>query len=102
MGHLEKFEQNKAEMLKNVKEYTPSFVVRSVASQLSAELKRHYKYGTKTLSEKVEKMIEKGNLPGTQAVDLTSNDPAIHLFVRANAATGRPWRLSPLSKDEHG
>ncbi|KAF8920072.1 hypothetical protein BGZ58_004460 [Dissophora ornata] len=51
-------------MLKSVKEYTPSFVVRSVASQLSAEMKRHYKYGTKTLSKKVEKMIEKGQFAG--------------------------------------
>ncbi|KAF8945468.1 hypothetical protein BGZ47_002576 [Haplosporangium gracile] len=35
MGHLEKSEQKRAEMLKNIKEYTPNFVVRSVASQLS-------------------------------------------------------------------
>ena len=47
-------------------------------------------------------MIKKGQLPGEQVVDLTSNHPAIHLFVRANAAAGRLWRLSPLSTVEHG
>ena len=53
MRHLEKSQVAKTDTLKNIKEYTPSFVVRSVASQLSAELKRHYKHGAKKLSEKV-------------------------------------------------
>ncbi|KAF9342723.1 hypothetical protein BGX26_006978, partial [Mortierella sp. AD094] len=102
MGHLEKSQGAKADMLKNVKEYTPCFVVRSVASQLSAELKRHYKHGAKKLSEKVQTMIKKGQLATDQEVDLTSQEPAIQLFVRANATAGRPWRLSPLSSEEHG
>ena len=35
------------------KEYTPSFLVRSVASQLAAELKRQYKHGAKELAQQV-------------------------------------------------
>ncbi|KAG0273526.1 hypothetical protein BGZ95_010671 [Linnemannia exigua] len=102
MGHLEKSQGAKTDMLKNVKEYTPSFLVRSVASQLSAELKRHYKYGAKRLSEKVQTMIKKKKLKSDQEVHLTSQEPAIQLFVQANAITGRSWRLSPLSSEGHG
>ena len=46
--------EQSAEKVKNVKEYTPSYLVRSVASQLGAELKRHYRYGSIQLSEKVQ------------------------------------------------
>ncbi|KAI8348805.1 hypothetical protein B0O80DRAFT_462328 [Mortierella sp. GBAus27b] len=53
MGHLENYEGNRAEMSRNIKEFTPGFVVRSVASQLSVELKRHYRHGSEKLSEKV-------------------------------------------------
>ncbi|KAI8358797.1 hypothetical protein B0O80DRAFT_441461 [Mortierella sp. GBAus27b] len=53
MGHLENYEGNRAEMSRNIKEFTPNFVVRSVASQLSVELKRHYRHGSEKLSEKV-------------------------------------------------
>ncbi|KAF9947469.1 hypothetical protein BGZ72_010527, partial [Mortierella alpina] len=102
MGHLEKLEVAKADLLKNVKEYTPTLITRSVASQLSAELKRHYRHGAVKVSEKVQTMIKKGQLAHNQAVDLTAQEPAIQLFVRANATDGRPWRLSPLSSEEHG
>ncbi|KAG0199717.1 hypothetical protein BGX31_004230, partial [Mortierella sp. GBA43] len=102
MGHLENYEGNRAEMSRNIKEFTPGFVVRSVASQLSVELKRHYRHGSEKLSEKVQTMIKKGVLAEDRAIDLTSKKPAIQLFVDANAAAGRPWRLSPLSSEEHG
>ncbi|KAK5814307.1 hypothetical protein F5H01DRAFT_22909 [Linnemannia elongata] len=102
MGHLEKSQVAKADMIKSVKEYTPSFVARSVASQMSAELKRHYRHGTKMVSEKVQTMIKKKKLASDKAVDLTAKKPAIQLFVEANATVGRPWRLSPLSPEEDG
>ncbi|KAI7818911.1 hypothetical protein BC939DRAFT_461420 [Gamsiella multidivaricata] len=47
-------------------------------------------------------MIKKGQLESDREVDLTSQEPAIQVFVRANATTGRPWRLSSLSEEEHG
>ncbi|KAI7832402.1 hypothetical protein BC939DRAFT_435394, partial [Gamsiella multidivaricata] len=47
-------------------------------------------------------MIKKGQLESDRKVYLTSQEPAIQVFVRANATTGRPWRLSPLSSEEHG
>lgn len=47
-------------------------------------------------------MIKKGQLASDQEVDLTSHEPAIQLFVQANATAGRPWRFSPLSSEEHG
>ncbi|KAF8946022.1 hypothetical protein BGZ47_001516, partial [Haplosporangium gracile] len=54
MGHLEKSQVAKADMLKSVKEYALSFVIRSIASQLSAKLKRHYKHEINMVSEKVQ------------------------------------------------
>ncbi|KAI7830340.1 hypothetical protein BC939DRAFT_305927 [Gamsiella multidivaricata] len=102
MEHLEKLQLAKADMLRNVKDYTPCFVVRSVASQLAAELRRHYRHGTKKLSEQVQTLVKKGLLVSSQVVDVTSKEPAIQLFVRANTVAGRPWRLSPLSSEEHG
>lgn len=57
MGHLEKPEQKRADMVRNLKEYTPSLVVRSVSSQLSAELRRHYRQGTEKLYEKVSQRL---------------------------------------------
>ncbi|KAF9351993.1 hypothetical protein BGX26_010104 [Mortierella sp. AD094] len=102
LNHLEKLHSTRADLLRNIKDYTPNFVVRSVASQLSAELRRHYKYGIQKLSEKVEKMIEKGQLAVSQAVNLKSKEPTIQLFVQVNAVAGRPWCLSPLSSAEHG
>lgn len=47
-------------------------------------------------------LIKKGQLEGSQAVDLKSKEPAIQIFVQANAVAGRPWRLLPLSSVEHG
>ncbi|KAF9988584.1 hypothetical protein BGZ79_005108 [Entomortierella chlamydospora] len=102
MGHLEVSQEPDSEKLKNVKEYTPGYVVRSVASQLSVELKRHYRYGAKKLLEIVQDMIKKERVASDQEVDLTSQEPAIQLFVRSNATAGRPWCLSPLSSEEHG
>ncbi|KAF9913811.1 hypothetical protein FBU30_003025, partial [Linnemannia zychae] len=102
MKHLGPLQSVKTDMLVRGKDYTPGYVVRSVASQLSAELRRHYRYGTTKLSEKILALIKKGQLASNQAMDMKSKEPAIQLFVRANALTGRPWRLSPLSPEEHG
>ncbi|KAF9083002.1 hypothetical protein BGX27_004292, partial [Mortierella sp. AM989] len=102
MNHLEKLHSTRADLLRNIKDYTPGFVVRSVASQLSAELRRHYKYGVQKLSEQVEKMIKKGQLAVSQAVNLKSKAPTVQLFVQVNAVAGRPWRLSSLSSVKHG
>ncbi len=53
MGYMEQLDIVRADMVRNVIEYTPSYVVRSVASQLSAELKRHYRHGSVKIAEKV-------------------------------------------------
>ncbi|KAG0219961.1 hypothetical protein BGW41_008065, partial [Actinomortierella wolfii] len=62
----------------------------------------HLEKDQKKKSEMVEKMIMRGELPTDQAVNLSNTRPAIHLFVHANAAAGRPWRLFPLSSEEYG
>ncbi|KAG0041871.1 hypothetical protein BGZ83_001203 [Gryganskiella cystojenkinii] len=102
MGHLGTLQSVKTDLLNRGKDYAPSFLVRSVASQLSAELRRHYRHGAKKLSEQILTLIKKGQLASNQAMDLKSKEPAIQLFVRANALAGRRWRLSPLSSEEHG
>jgi hypothetical protein len=57
MGHLGALRSAKTDMLRNGKDYTPNLVVRSVASQLSAELRQHYRHGAKKLSEQVSHHI---------------------------------------------
>lgn len=57
LDFLPKSDKPEAEVIKNTKDFTPSYLIRSVATQLSAELKRHYKYGCKALSEKVMHLI---------------------------------------------
>lgn len=54
---LPKSDKPEAEIIKNVKDFTPNYLIRSVAMQLSAELKWQYKYGCKALSEKVMHLI---------------------------------------------
>ncbi|KAG0011727.1 hypothetical protein BGZ80_000457 [Entomortierella chlamydospora] len=101
LNRLEKLNSTSADLLRNIKDYTPSFVVRSVASQMSAELRRHYKYGIQKLYISVEKMIEKGQLAASQAVNLESEEPTIQLFVKVNAvAVG--FDAFHLSFVEHG
>lgn len=53
MGYLGPLQSAKTDLLRRGWDYTPSFVIRSVASQLSAELRRHYCHGAKKLSEQV-------------------------------------------------
>ncbi|KAF9915037.1 hypothetical protein FBU30_002207, partial [Linnemannia zychae] len=91
------------EKTRNVKEYTPSFLIRSVASQVGAELKRHYRHGSVKLSEKLTIMREKGHIPSSQSdIELHARDPAIMVFVHLNAIAGNPWSLIPLSSAENG
>ncbi|KAG0222030.1 hypothetical protein BGW42_006962, partial [Actinomortierella wolfii] len=52
MGHLEKDQKKKSEMVRVIQKYTPGHVVRSVGGQLSAEIKRHYRYGALEVSKK--------------------------------------------------
>lgn len=47
-------------------------------------------------------MIKQEQLGNHQAIDLTPKQPAIQIFIRANATAGRPWCISPLSSVEHG
>lgn len=50
---LDKPYKKQQDNVRNQMPYTPSYLVRSAASQLSTELKRHYRHGCKELSEKV-------------------------------------------------
>ncbi|KAF9928552.1 hypothetical protein FBU30_002290 [Linnemannia zychae] len=84
------------EKTRNVREYTPSMLIRSVASQLGAELKRHYRHGCVQISEK-------GHIPSNQAdIEPHARGPAIMVFVHLNAIAGYPWSVVPLSSAENG
>ncbi|KAG0074412.1 hypothetical protein BGZ93_004505, partial [Podila epicladia] len=67
---LPKSDKLETEIIKNIKDFTPSSLVRSVATQLSAELKRQYKHGCKALSEKMAAMIKQGRLSSEDEVKL--------------------------------
>ncbi|KAG0077980.1 hypothetical protein BGZ93_003548, partial [Podila epicladia] len=102
MDLLPKSDKPEAEIIKNIKDFTPSYLIRSVATQLSAELKRQYKYGCKALSEKMAAMIKKGTLLSKDEIKLNNKVPAIELFLRLNNMTGNTWTIAPLSPVEDG
>ncbi|KAF9326086.1 hypothetical protein BG006_010449 [Podila minutissima] len=102
MDLLPKSDKPKAEIIKNIKDFTPSYLIRSVATQLSAELKWQYKYGCKALSEKMAAMIKKGTLLSKDEIKLNNKVPAIELFLRLNNMTGNKWTIAPLSPVEDG
>ncbi|KAG0195786.1 hypothetical protein BGX28_000635, partial [Mortierella sp. GBA30] len=90
------------EIVKKSKDFTPSFLIRSVASQLSAELRRQYRHGCKKLSEKMTTMIKAGKLPSAAEIKLDNKKPAIELFLMLNSLTGNEWTIAPLSPVEDG
>ncbi|KAF8923272.1 hypothetical protein BGZ58_003142, partial [Dissophora ornata] len=92
----------KAEIIRNIKDFTPTYLVRSVATQLSAELRRQYKHGCKELSEKMTMMIKAGKLPRAAEIKLDNKTPAVELFLMLNSLTGNEWTIAPLSPVEDG
>ncbi|KAF8937409.1 hypothetical protein BGZ47_009060 [Haplosporangium gracile] len=100
LNFLLKPDRLKAE-IKNIKDFTPGYLVRLVASQLSAELERQYMYGCKELSKKAA-MIKKGKLSSENEIKLNDKVLTIKLFLRLNSLTGNKWTIAPLSPVEDG
>jgi hypothetical protein len=57
LKQLKILELGDQELMKDGPEYTPTFIVRSVATQLAAELKRVYHHGTYELQEQVIRIL---------------------------------------------
>ncbi|KAF9919719.1 hypothetical protein FBU30_010621, partial [Linnemannia zychae] len=82
--------------------YAPSSLVRSVTSQLSSEIKRHYVNGSYNLYKKLIRQMDQKLIPQISDVDLTTNISSIENFARLNALAMHCWTPIPLSPVRHG
>ncbi|KAF9360179.1 hypothetical protein BGX26_010318 [Mortierella sp. AD094] len=83
-------------------EYAPSSLVRSVASQMSVELKKQYKNGSCELYKKLQQQMNWKLLPSNSAVVLQRDMSSIENFARLNALAMHSWTPIPLSPVEYG
>ncbi|KAF9992815.1 hypothetical protein BGZ65_011765, partial [Modicella reniformis] len=81
--------------------YPGSTVLRSTASQLSIELRKHYRNGSRELCEKIQALKNKGLLPADTPSSINSNISAIENFVILNKACNYRRKLVPLSSFEN-
>ncbi|KAF9923362.1 hypothetical protein BGZ65_008932 [Modicella reniformis] len=75
----------------------PCHLVRSVASQLAVELKKHYKECYKALRLKIMKRQKQQAVP----LDSLTDVPTIEMFMYLNHLASK-WKLIPLSPMENG
>ncbi|KAF9079285.1 hypothetical protein BGX23_004464, partial [Mortierella sp. AD031] len=80
--------------------YTPTDLVRSVASQLRVELKKIYRNGSHDLSDKLKALQEKGLLAEDTDYRIRSDVSAIENFLRLNRISNQSRRIVPLSTSE--
>ncbi|KAI8597228.1 hypothetical protein EDD21DRAFT_437411 [Dissophora ornata] len=80
--------------------YPGSSILRSTATQLSVELRKHYKNGSKDLCEKAEAPKRKGLLPTDVVVSIDHNISAIENFIHLNKVCMSRRRLAPMSSFE--
>ncbi|KAF9159624.1 Rad2 nuclease [Actinomortierella ambigua] len=73
-----------------------------IASQIKAEIDRHYRYGSNALHKQLTKDKENGLIPASVVVDVDENMPAIVNFGRLNQCSRNPWKQSPMSSIEQG
>ncbi|KAF9176302.1 hypothetical protein BGZ50_001115, partial [Haplosporangium sp. Z 11] len=80
-------------------DFQSSIVVRSVASQLSVELKRMYTHGSHQL---VEKLVKKQEKDDEISVGIREDWSAVENFVKLNRLDGSNRRIVPMSRRENG
>ncbi|KAF9107457.1 hypothetical protein BGX29_006324 [Mortierella sp. GBA35] len=79
---------------------TPNFLVKSVATQLAAGLKRIYRNGSFDLYDKLKTKRDKGGLAETVDFRIREKDSSIENFVRLNKLSGNSRKISPVSSSQ--
>ncbi|KAK5828979.1 hypothetical protein F5H01DRAFT_12584 [Linnemannia elongata] len=82
--------------------FTPSMLVRSTASQLSVELKKHYRNGTHLLYDKVCTLKDKGQVEAYIDFSIQENISAAENFIALNDMHPNKWRITPLTSSQQG
>ncbi|KAF9574621.1 hypothetical protein EC968_006036 [Mortierella alpina] len=78
-------------------EYRPTDLVRSVASQLSFEIRKMYRQGTYEISDKLKTQKDKGLLPSHCQVEVDPNKSAIENFLLLNNLCVNRRRIVPMT-----
>ncbi|KAF9344786.1 hypothetical protein BGX34_005327 [Mortierella sp. NVP85] len=80
--------------------YPASTILRSTATQLSVELKNHFRKGSKELCEKITTMKNIGLLPANTTSEIDFKKSTIENFVALNKVCGGRRKPVPLSTFE--
>ncbi|KAF9284831.1 hypothetical protein BGZ88_009765 [Linnemannia elongata] len=82
--------------------FTPSSLVRSVAGQLSTELKKLYRNGTHLLYDKVSTMKDKGKIEAYIDITIQGNISAAENYIALNEMIPNRWRIAPITSSKQG
>ncbi|KAI8606022.1 hypothetical protein EDD21DRAFT_79589 [Dissophora ornata] len=77
--------------------FTAKSLVRSVAGQLSVELKKMYKNGTQLLYDQVKALKDKGRLEDHTDIRIQENISAAENYIALNELIPSSWRLVPIT-----
>ncbi|KAG9060878.1 hypothetical protein KI688_007947 [Linnemannia hyalina] len=77
--------------------FTANSLVRSVAGQLSVELKKMYKNGTHLLYDQVKTLKDKGRLEAHIDIRILENISAAENYLTLNELIPNSWRLAPTT-----
>ncbi|KAG9067690.1 hypothetical protein KI688_011277 [Linnemannia hyalina] len=80
--------------------FTASYLVRSVAGQLSVELKKMYKNGTHLLYDQVKTLKDKGRLEDHIDIRIQENISAAENYLAFNELIPNSWRLAPITSSQ--
>ncbi|KAF8949579.1 hypothetical protein BGZ46_005088 [Entomortierella lignicola] len=92
--------RNRSE-LNVLKEFNPTNLVRSAATQLAVELKKIYKNESCELQEKLKCMKKQGRLIGDYNLEIHKEWSAIENFLALNKISKNSRRIAPMSSQEH-
>ncbi|KAF9188015.1 hypothetical protein BGZ49_003985, partial [Haplosporangium sp. Z 27] len=82
---------------RQVMPFTPSSLLRSVASQLTVEVRRMYMKGSWEIHEKLLRLKNRGILPESCDIDINHDLSAIENFVKLNSLDRNKRSIAPLS-----
>ncbi|GJJ75414.1 hypothetical protein EMPS_07772 [Entomortierella parvispora] len=80
--------------------FTPTDLVRSVATQLKAELENMYKHGTCIIHNKLKKAKDLGILDTNTQILIRDDVSAVENYVSLNKLIQQPRRIAPMTSVE--
>ncbi|KAF9316077.1 hypothetical protein BGZ91_005633 [Linnemannia elongata] len=80
--------------------FTATYLVRSVAGQLSVELKKMYNNGSHLLHNQVKALKDKGQIEAHIDIRIQENISAAENYLALNELIPNSWRLAPVTSSK--